>query len=91
MFAEASVARLDGRDPSDVDGLVRRPQNLTDYMANLRLMLEGVKCLMLRRQGEVWDLLPKGDYRPDDKKLRGYDLAWERSQRDEDAASDVLD
>lgn len=78
VFQDFSVARMGGRDPSDVPDLIRHPRNLKDYLANLHLMLVGVECLMLRRKGQVWDVLQKGVYHDDDHKLRGYELAWRR-------------
>lgn len=78
VFNEHSVSRIGGRDPSLLTTVIKNPANIDDYLINLKLMLQDVECLMLRRRGEVWDLLPRGDYRNDDKRLQGYVLAWER-------------
>ena len=76
VFNRDSLARKAGRDPKLLN-IILKPQNIDDYVHNLCEMLSGVECLLLRRGGDVWQIMDAGKYELDDKRLKGYRIAWE--------------
>jgi hypothetical protein len=79
VFNMDSISRKDGKDPNTLD-IIRKPATMEEYVHNLAEMLTGVNCIMLRRSGKVWNLVPDDDAPSyiTDKRYKGYRLAWER-------------
>lgn len=89
VFNPDSIARKAGRDPIDL-GLIRNPQTVDEYVGNLNKMLEGVECIMLRRerggddpafahQLQVRDLVPADEAETNPKRFKKYVKAWENA------------
>ena len=82
VFHETSVARRWGKNPKELE-IIRNPQNMDDYVKNLWAMLEEVECILLRRSGDVWDIIPEGKFDEDDDRFDGYRLAWRNKELEE--------
>ena len=79
IFNEGSVARSFGQNPKELE-IILRPQNIEEYVKNLSTMIIGSECVILRRCGDIWDILPEGMFGEDEDRFKSYRKAWLNKQ-----------
>lgn len=78
VFNGDSIARRFGKNPKTLN-IIQKSQTMDDYVHNLKEMLLGVECYMLRRRQTVWEVLSLKEREDDDKRFDIYERAWEQN------------